>query len=228
MIPLFIGHDPREGIGTHVFLESLLRTCTLPVTVCFLHKPLLRRAFGHDVKEGTNAFTVSRFLIPYLMQWRGRAIFMDGADMLLRADLSDLWDLFDPYKAVQVVKHEYTSKHDRKYVGTAMEAPNEHYPRKNWASLMLINCDHYAWRKLTPTYVETASKLELLTFSWLDEHLIGALPDEWNWLADEYGPNPGAKLLHWTAGVPGFHEYRNSPHAAEWLEHIAYVNYAAR
>jgi lipopolysaccharide biosynthesis glycosyltransferase len=223
-VNLFCGHDPREGIGTHVFLESLLRTSTLPVTVCFLHKPTLRRAFGHDVKVGTNAFTVSRFLIPYLMQWRGRAIFMDGADMLLRGDLADLWDLFDPYKAVQVVKHAYESRHPRKYVGTAMESANEHYPRKNWASLMLINCDHYAWRKLTPTYVETASKLELLTFSWLNECLIGDLPPDWNWLVDEYGANDEAKLVHWTAGVPAFEHYHNAPHADEWMEMRINVN----
>ena len=225
MIPLFIGHDPREGIGTHVFLESLLRRSTLPVTVCFLHKPMLRRAFGHDVQEGTNAFTVSRFLIPYLMQWRGRAIFMDGADMLLRADLSELWEQFNAYTAVQVVQHDYESRHPRKYVGTPMEAENEHYTRKNWASLMLINCDHYAWRKLTPTYVESASKLDLLTFSWLTDHLIGELPVTWNWLVDEYGPNERAKLLHWTAGVPAFENYRDAPHASEWLEMRANVDY---
>jgi len=138
--------------------------------------------------------------------------------MLLRGDLADLWELFDPYAAVQVVKHQYESKHPRKYVGTPMEAPNEHYPRKNWASLMLINCDHYAWRKLTPTYVETASKLELLTFSWLNEVLIGDLPKTWNWLCDEYGPSDRARLLHWTAGVPEFEQYRDAPHADEWLE----------
>jgi hypothetical protein len=88
---------------------------------------------------------------------------------------------------------------------------------------MLINCDHYAWRKLTPTYVETASRLELLTFSWLNEHLIGGLPAEWNWLADEYGANDEAKLVHWTAGVPAFEHYQNAPHADEWMEMRGHV-----
>jgi hypothetical protein len=53
-------------------------------------------------------------------------------------------------------------------------------------------------------------------FEWLDPKLVGELPVEWNWLADEYGYNANAKLLHWTAGVPGFYHYRNAPHADEW------------
>jgi hypothetical protein len=42
------------------------------------------------------------------------------------------------------------------------------------------------------------------------------LPPAWNWLADEYGYNAAAKLVHWTAGIPGFNAYRDSPHADEW------------
>lgn len=226
MINLFIGHDDREAVGTHVFLASVLQNSTVPVSITPLHKPMLRRAFGGDVGEGTNAFTMSRFLIPFLMGWNGTAIFMDGADMLMRADISELEALRDPYKAVQVVKHDYESNASRKYVGTKMEADNLPYKRKQWASVMLINCSHYAWRRMTPSFIVKGNKLEALSFAWCPEQYIGDLPIEWNWLVDEHGPSDSAKVLHWTQGVPLFAAYSHQPHAEEWFEGLKQVNHA--
>ena len=226
MINLYIGHDPREAVGTHVFLSSLLRQSTAPITVTFLHKPMLKRAFGGDLPEGTNAFTLSRFLIPFLQNWKGEAIFMDGADMLLKADIAEIEVWRDPYMAVQVVKHEYRTSAHRKYVGTSMEADNENYKRKNWASVMLINCSHFSWRKMNPGYLRSAAKLDTLNFSWMPDEWIGEIPRYWNWLADEFGEYTGAKLLHWTQGVPGFPHYRNAPHASDWFKELENVNYA--
>lgn len=226
MINLYIGHDEREGVGTHVFIESVLRSATVPVSITPLHKPMLRKAFGGDITEGTNAFTMSRFLIPFLQDWRGTAIFMDGADMLCRADLAELEAHRDPYKAVQVVKHLYRTKASRKYIGTRMESDNVDYPRKNWASVMLINCAHYAWRKMTPSVLMDGNKLEALTFSWCPDQWIGTLPIHWNWLCDEYGESVEAKVLHWTQGVPLFSEYSNAPHSGEWFDMLTKVNYA--
>jgi hypothetical protein len=215
VIRLYVGHDPRETVGTHVFIQSVLEYTTRPTSITPLYKPMLKHAVG-DVKEGTNQFTLSRFLIPHLEGYKGWAIFADGADMLCRGDLYELAQQYDPWKAVQVVRHSYATKHPRKYVGTAMESENKDYPRKNWASLMLINCGHFAWRKLTPEYLRTASPLQILSFDWLHDSEIGDLSVEWNWLADEYGENRLAKLVHWTAGVPGFEHYKDAPHADEW------------
>ena len=226
MVNLFIGHDDREAVGTHVFISSVLKHSSVPVSITPLHKPMLRRAFGGDVGEGTNAFTMSRFLIPFLMNWNGTAIFMDGADMLLRWDIADLEALRDPYKAVQVVQHDYQTKNPIKYRGTHMESENIDYRRKNSASLMIINCSHYAWRRMTPSYLVKGNKLEALSFAWCPDQYIGSLPIAWNWLVDEYGLSETAKLLHWTAGVPLFSEYSHSPHSDEWFEGLRQVNYA--
>ena len=225
MINLYLGHDARETVGTHVFIQSLIHHATVPVAITLLHKPMLEHAFGGRIPEGTNAFTMSRFLIPFLQDWRGTAIFMDGADMLLRWDIAELASLSDPYKAVQVVQHDYRTNAPRKYVGTTMESDNEDYPRKNWASVMLINCAHYAWRKMTPSVILRGNKLEALTFSWCPDQYVGDLPVHWNWLVDEYGPSETAKLLHWTQGVPGLPHYANVPHADEWRSTLGKVNY---
>ena len=226
MIHLYIGHDPRETIGTHVFIQSLLKHASVPVAVIPLHKPMLEHAFGGRIAEGTNTFTMSRFLIPFLQDWRGTAIFMDGADMLLRWDIAELAALADPYKAVQVVQHDYQTNAARKYVGTQMEADNLDYPRKQWASVMLINCAHYAWRRMTPSAILQGNKLQVLTFSWCPDQYIGTPPMQWNWLCQEHGTHDPAKLLHWTLGSPMFKKYSNSPHADEWFAAAKDVNHA--
>jgi hypothetical protein len=85
---------------------------------------------------------------------------------------------------------------------------------------MLLN--NARCRALTPSYVETASGLELHRFEWLrDEALIGALPLEWNWLVGEYDFNPAAKIAHFTRGGPYFQDYADCDYADEWREALA-------
>lgn len=225
MINLFVGFDPREEVGSHVFNSSVLAHTTEPVTICHLHKPALENKLGFLFDAGSNDFTVTRFLIPHLMNRRNEwAIFVDGADMVCQGDLAELYALRDPTKAVMVVKHDYQTKAARKYIGTKMEAPNTHYERKNWASAMLINCGHYSWPDAET--IARTPKIDLLQFKFLPDERIGELPVEWNWLADEMGPNDDAKLLHWTQGIPGFNHYANAPHAATWQAYHAKANYA--
>lgn len=226
MIPLFAGFDAREEVGFHTFASSVIHHASEPVSICPMHLGMLEKVYRAGIRDGTNAFIYSRFLIPYLMEWRGMAIFADGCDMIAKADIAELWAMRNPFLAVQCVKHEYKTKNTRKYVGTEMEATNADYPRKNWSSLMLINCSHYAWRDLTPDKVETMTGGELHGFRFIPERYIGALPPEWNWLADEYGPNPDAKLLHWTAGIPAFPHYSNADHADDWAEAALRVTHA--
>jgi hypothetical protein len=156
------------------------------------------------------------------MGYEGFAIFADGADMLCRADIAELWALRNVYKAVQVVQHDYRTKASRKYIGTQMEAKNEDYPCKNWSSLMLINCAHHAWRDITPGMVEDSHGAYLHRFQFIQPRYLGALPKEWNWL-DEYGENPEAKIVHWTLGTPAFKHYANAPHAKEFANQFLQV-----
>jgi lipopolysaccharide biosynthesis glycosyltransferase len=206
MIRLFVGTDPREAVGLHVFLQSVLAHTSLPVAIT----PLTGMQ-----GSGTNAFNLVRFMVPALCKFSGWAIWADGADCLLRADLEELWDLADSQYAVQVVKHDYQPKSDRKYIGTEMESPNEAYPMKNWSSVILWNCAHHANRALTKSFVRSQFGNYLHRFCWLADEFIGELPIEWNWL-DEYGENEQAKLVHHTNGIPGFSHYANAPHAEEW------------
>jgi lipopolysaccharide biosynthesis glycosyltransferase len=209
-IPIFIGYDPREAIAFHVCANSIIRQASRPVCII----PLALNLF-QDYKEthtdGSNHFIYSRFLVPHLTDYTGWAIFIDG-DMIVRGDITELWNLQNPYMDVMVVKHDYKTKMPVKYLG----AKNEDYPRKNWSSVILWNCNSHPNRRLTPAFIENATGAELHRFTWLDDSRIGELPPEWNWLPDEYGENPEAKLLHYTLGTPCFQEFANTPQGSEW------------
>ena len=214
-IPVFIGYDPREAVAYHTCANSIIRHASQPVAII----PLALNLFD-DYKEthtdGSNHFIYSRFLVPHLMEYTGHAIFIDG-DMIVRSDIVELWKQRDVTKDVQVVKHDYKTRMTEKYLG----APNEDYPRKNWSSVILWNCNSFPNRRLTPDFVQQSTGSFLHRFTWLDDERIGELPREWNWLPDEYGPNPDAKLLHYTLGTPCFHEFATTPMADEWhREHL--------
>jgi hypothetical protein len=205
-VHLFCGFDEREAIGFHVFFNSVLEHATVPVTIHALD--------ARGMPVGSNAFTYSRFLVPWLMGYDGHAVFADACDMLMLGDIGELDALFDPSVAAQVVQHApYSTRHRIKYLGTAMECPNRDYARKNWASLMLLNCAHPHWRALTPDTLAAHAGVPLLQFAGIE---VGALPNEWNRLVDEGQPLDGARLLHWTAGMPGFPRYRDAPGAEHW------------
>lgn len=217
MIRLFSGFDTREEAGYHTFVSSVIHKASKPVSITPLHMPMF--------PQGTNAFTYSRFLVPWLCDFRGHAIFADGCDMVMNADIAELDALFDPAYPVQVVKNTYKTKHPLKYIGTDMMCPNRDYERKNWASLMLINCEHPEWVGMTPMQVEHMSGTPLSLLQMWGIKSIGELPAEWNWLVDEYGPNDAAKLIHWTAGIPGFKKYTDAPMADIWREANAKATY---
>jgi len=90
------------------------------------------------------------------------------------------------------------------------------YQKKNWSSVMLMNCARC--KALTPEFVSQASGLELHQFKWLgDDALIGAIPSAWNHLVGYDAPRRDASLVHFTIGGPWFDEYRDSEYAAEWF-----------
>jgi lipopolysaccharide biosynthesis glycosyltransferase len=209
-IPVFIGYDPREAIAYHVCANSIIRHASQPVAIIPIALNLFQD-YQETHQDGSNHFIYTRFLVPYLMRWTGWAIFIDG-DMVLRDDIVKLWELQQVDKDVMVVKHDYKTRRKEKYLGSK----NEDYPRKNWSSVILWNCNSHPNRRLTPEFVQGATGAELHRFSWLRDERIGELPVEWNWLPDEYGANDNAKLLHYTLGTPCFHEFADTPQGAEW------------
>ena len=209
-IPVFIGYDPREAIAFHVCANSIIRQASQPVCIVPLALNLFQD-YTETHTDGSNQFIYSRFLVPHLTEFTGWAIFIDG-DMIVRGDIAELWNMQNPYNDVLVVKHDYKTRMPVKYLG----AKNEDYPRKNWSSVILWNCNSFPNRRLTPEFIQRATGSELHRFTWIDDERIGELPPEWNWLPDEYGVNKNAKLLHYTLGAPCFQEFADTPQGDEW------------
>ena len=211
MIPIFIGYDSKVKIAYHVLAESILRNSSTPVTISPINLSNLKNIYTRKQDPlASTEFSFSRFLVPHLMNYNGWAIFMDS-DMVMLSDITELWNLKNEDYAIQVCKHDYTPKSKHKFLGNNQTI----FAKKNWSSLMLMNCSKC--KTLTTEYVNTKSGLELHQFKWLDENLIGSIPLEWNWLVGEYPYKKDVYNVHFTEGGPYFKDYKNTEYANEWF-----------
>ena len=212
-IRVFIGFDGRERVAFSVLAHSIQKRSSVPVSITPVMLSQLAGAYRRprDPLQSTE-FSFSRFLTPYLCGYQGWAIFMD-CDMLMLDDVSRLWRLRDERYAVQVVKHTHVPKEAKKFLG----AVQTRYDKKNWSSVMLMNCGRCD--ALTPDYVNRASGLELHQFKWLDnDELIGEIPSRWNHLVGYDAPRADAALVHYTIGGPYFKEYEGCEYSREWWQ----------
>ena len=210
LLNIFIGFDQKEAIAYHTFVQSLIEKSSVPLSIIPLAENNLN-FYNESHSDGTNKFTYSRFLIPYLMDYNGWAIFVDG-DMVCLSDIKELISYFDPKYAVSVVKHDYKTKQKLKYFGQK----NEDYPRKNWSSVIIWNCSHPKNKQLNPSFVNNKEGSFLHRFKWLNDQEIGDLPKSWNWLAIEYPEKDNLKLIHYTLGTPCFKDYANTSLSEFW------------
>ncbi len=150
-------------------------------------------------RTGLTPFTYSRFLAPYLCNYEGWSLFLD-ADILLNCDINEIFALKNDDYAVMV------SKNVKKF---------------EWASVMLFN--NPKCKVLTPEYIENAPRLH--DCSWAEDS-VGDIPREYNHLVGYDKPNPDAKLIHYTQGVPAFPETNDCEHAQAWFEEHKLMNSA--
>lgn len=178
MLRVFIGTDPRQPIAYNVLANSILRHASKPVAITPLSLktlPIKRR--------GLTEFSFSRFLVPYLCDFKGAALFLD-ADMVVTADIAELFAQANGLDSVQV---------------------NRNQERFEWPSAMLFNCEHCT--TLTPEYIDSP-KNQLYDFAWAKS--IGQFDAAWN-KAVGYAPaGLDAKLYHFTKGIPIWRETRGN------------------
>lgn len=231
---VWIGWDPREQDAFAVAAASLRSRCTEPVDVMAVDLGVLMKSGLYqrplEMRSGklwdpisqapmSTQFAISRFFVPLLAtqyceepwDW---ALFLD-CDMLFRADVNELFALADDRKAIQCVQH-------RQETGAAVKMDGQEqtfYARKNWSSVMLLNLWHPAMKALTLGKLNSWTGRALHAFNWLADEFIGALPPEWNHLVGVDAPNPDAKLVHYTLGIPSMPGYQSCEHSAEWWEY---------
>jgi hypothetical protein len=175
-LQVYIGYDERQPLAFNVLQHSIRVNASEPIAITGLHLdqlPIKRR--------GMTAFTFSRFLVPYLCNFRGKALFLD-ADMVVTGDIAEL------FKSTNWSSSALVNKQQDKF---------------EWASAILFNCDNC--KSLTPAFIDN-EKNQLFDFAWA-EHGVGEFPAEWN-RAVGYCDTSDAKLLHYTQGIPCWAETR--------------------
>lgn len=228
---VYIGYDPRELDAFLVARHSLRRHSPFVDVRGLIMRDM--EAYGHYTRKHSRQngslydhisraamsteFAITRFLTYQLAKNEGAdwALFMD-CDMLVREDIEELFRLADPKYAVMCVKHDA----DKQKSGIKMDCQQQvSYPRKNWSSVMLINCNHPSNEKLTHELINTKPGRDLHGFCWLEEHEIGELPHTWNHLVGVDTYSGYADILHYTLGVPSMINSRGEE-ADEWYNEL--------
>lgn len=220
MNKVYVGYDSREDIAWKICFSSIIKRSTTPCEV----KPIIQQELrDYNIyrrpidKNASTEFSITRFLVPFLNEYEGWAVYCD-CDFLWLDDITKLFGQRDDKYAVQVVKHDYTPKNT-----TKMDGQKQHlYPRKNWSSMVLWNCSHPANKKLTLEVVNNQTPSFLHRFQWIDDSEIGEVSLEWNWLTDWYKePEDGSpKALHYTEGGPWMEGYENTSYSKKWKEEL--------
>ncbi len=214
----FIGYDSKEDIAYRVCKQSLLKKSSIKVNVLALklHELVVRNFYKRNIDPlASTEFTYSRFLVPILMNFKGWAVFCD-CDFLFLEDVAKLFEELSNDKAIYCVQHDYKPKEKHKMDGQQQTI----YPRKNWSSFIVFNCNHPSNKKLNIEGVNREPGSYLHQFKWLRDDEIGSLDERWNWL-EGWTSNSNRSLpyaVHYTRGGPWFDEWQDVEFAEEWLQ----------
>jgi lipopolysaccharide biosynthesis glycosyltransferase len=217
VLRIFIGWDSRFPEPADVLRYSLLKHASIPLEIRYLKLDELNLRRERDPLASTE-FTYSRFLVPHLCNFQGLGLFLDN-DMLCMGDIREIAELNMSRFALRVVQHDYQPINTVKMYG----CPQTSYPRKNWSSMMLMNCAKLRlWSK---EVVETQTGAYLHRFQDIPDEQIGELPRTWNTLE---WMDANTRLIHYTNGGPWFEQYVNHPHAAIWFRNRDEMRAAAQ
>jgi lipopolysaccharide biosynthesis glycosyltransferase len=135
LVRVFVGTDRSQALAVKVLRHSIIRHTKLKVEVTAMQD--LPVPVPSDPRNGQRTgFSFSRFCIPRLAGYRGKAVYMD-ADMLVFRDIKELWEL--PFnKSKVVIQNDITNQDGSRKFG----APAK---RIKQCAVMLLDCDGLDW-----------------------------------------------------------------------------------
>lgn len=213
MIKVFVGADRSQALAVKVLEHSIRRYSSLPVEVF----PMIDLPVPSP-KDPRNSqrtgFSFSRFCIPKLASYSGRAIYMD-ADMLVFKDIKALWEIpFGPAKvAIQ-----------SEVINERLSVKKEGAPEKRikQCAVMLLNCSELEWDINTIVTQMDQGKFnyEDLLFNLCilkEEEINYVIPGEWNSL--EYFDQDTC-LIHYTDMNTQPWTSTKNQYAELWLDEV--------
>ena len=210
---IFIGYENEYPESFEVCAESIRRFNPNHEIIPLVKSELEEKGlYTREYQGESTDFAFTRFLVPFLSDYKGYALFCDG-DFMWRCDPQEIEDYakqsnYSP--SVWVVKHPpFLTTPYKKMKGKA----NMSYPKKYWSSLMYFNNDKCF--SLTSDLVNSWSGKDLHEFAWASE--IGDLPAEYNAMVNYY-KFPEAKAVHFTDGGPWLDIHDDMFYSTEWLK----------
>jgi hypothetical protein len=172
--------------------------------------------FYRKDSDGSTEFTYTRFLVPYISNFKGYSLFCDS-DFLWCCDIQELFNKYiHPKKALACVKHDYKDCHGKIKMDGQVQ---EYYPKKNWSSLMIFNNEHPSTMKLSLDTVNNQTPKWLHRFEWTTDEDIIEIPKAYNYLVGYYNTNI-YNALHFTDGGPWHPGYENVSYGGLWLDYL--------
>lgn len=191
VIRVFVGTDRSQQLAVPVLEYSIKRHTTAKVEVIpMLDLPVPK---PKDPRNGQRTgFSYSRFCIPKLAGYKGKAIYMD-ADMIVFNDIRELWNIpFDGAKVViqQEVKFEEQTT-------AKVGAPKK---RKKQCAVMLLDCERLDWdiENIVAGFDDGKYDYEQLMYDLCilnEDEIKYGVPFEWNSLEHW---DQDTRLLHYT------------------------------
>jgi len=222
-IKIYVGYDSRQDedlLGKGI-LNPPFEVCkasireynkTVDIIPIKLNELIDSGVYNRGVDPlASTEFTYSRFLVPYLNNYQGVALFCDS-DFLWQTDITQVLEYYDKDLSVMCCQHEYTPSNNTKMDGLKQTV----YPSKNWSSLMLFNCSHSDCKKLTPEIINNESPKYLHRMVWTEDYKIGKIPLVYNWLEGDYDGDTQPKAIHYTNGGP-WHNTWDGDYSNNWL-----------
>ncbi|MCJ7996415.1 glycosyl transferase family 8 [Rhizobium cremeum] len=211
---IFVGSDRSQLLAVPVLEHSIKRHTSMNIKLRSMHDVVLPDP--KDIRQGKRTgFSFTRFAIPQLMGYKGRAIYLD-ADMLVFRDFRELWNL--PFNGAKVIIQEELPD----------QAQNQSKPgalkkRVKQCSVMLLDCEALSdWDpvKIIAGLDGQYTYQDLLyDMCILDESEINyGVPFEWNSL-EHYEPNKTG-LIHWTDMNTQPWVFANNPTGYLFLEEV--------
>ncbi len=208
-IQIFIGASDTELIPFLVLKNSIETQSSHPVVVKRL--PLVKIKPKNRKNRSRTPFSFSRFLIPSLMNFEGKAIYLDS-DMLVFSDIFDLYSHDLKGKAIGVTVQNIVPE---KWTN------DKHFSPGRQLSVLIIDCEKAKWEieQIVDSLNRGAYSYQDLLYSLkiVPDHLIDeSLDPDWNSL--EHFENDKTKLLHFTVMPTQPWRTRDNPNYYLWIE----------
>lgn len=212
-VRIFVGVDRSQLLAVSVLEYSIKRHTNAKVEVVpMLDLPVPVPKDPRNTQR--TGFSFSRFCIPKLAGYQGRAIYMD-ADMMVFKDIRDLWNI--PFDGAKIIVQK-----EVKFADSTTRKAGAPKARKKQCAVMLLDCSRLNWNieEIIGGMDEGKYDYDQLMseFCILDESEVKyGVPFEWNslehWDADTC-------LLHYTDVATQPWTACGNPNGHHWLNEV--------